>query len=274
MISFHLDDRIYMRSPELTSLSLFHCQYYRTSVAWEGRTDFSAHALLLYVSQGEMRIKCEETEYTVGEGCFFLLDANRRYRMSCDRRLSMYRVGFSCTDGAFLEGLTPPAVLQGSLLLSQRVAHLYHGIQDKRPVELCEVTLLEILLELSLTRTDASGSEKLYQSFCRYCDTHLSESLDAETVSATLGCHKDHLNRVIKRFGGKTFRDYVAAIKLEAAQTLLVQTDLSIAQIALEVGFSTTELFTKFFRYHTQTTPKRYRMIGRSGDGFFDELRE
>ena len=121
------------------------------------------------------------------------------------------------------------------------------------------MTLLEILMELSMASTVPSASERLYQSFCRYCDTHLSEMLDAETVSQALGCHKDHLNRVVKRFCGKTFRDYVAFVRLEAAKNLLTQTDMSLAQIARDVGFSTTELFIKFFRYHTKTTPKRYR---------------
>ena len=264
MISFRFDDEQYAREPELTSISLFQCQYYCTNIPWEGRWLFSPSALLFYVSAGSMTLTCEDREYTIGEGSFFLLDGNRRYRIGCDKALSAYQMTFACTESPFWETLAVRRVLPGSVMTSHRMVRLYHDFQRGRLTERCEVIFLEILMELSETDTDTSESGRLFHRFCQYCDTHLSEGLDAETVSEAMGCHKDHLNRVVKRFCGKTFRDYVAAVKLEAAETLLSQTGMSVAQIARDVGFSTTELFVKFFRYHTGTTPKRYRGNGAS----------
>ena len=262
MISFRFDSAEYSREPELTSVSLFQCQYYCTKLPWEGRWLFSTHPVLFYVAEGRMTLTGEDGKYTIGGGCFFLLDANRRYRMSCDKALSAYRIAFSCTSRRFLETLAVRRSFPGSLTTSHRILRLHHDFQSGRMIERCEVVLLEILMELSQPDADIGESGQLYQRFCRYCDAHLCDGLDAETVSAALGCHKDHLNRVIKRFCGRTFRNYVVAMKLEAAQALLLHTDLSIAQIAHDVGFSTTELFIKFFRYHTKTTPNRYRKDG------------
>ena len=263
MISFRFDGVEYAREPELTSVSLFQCQYYCTRLPWEGRWLFSPHSVLFYVAEGRMTLTGEEGEYTIGEGCFFLLDGNRRYRMSCDKALSAYRIAFSCTSSHFLEAFAVRRAFSGSLTMAHRILRLYHDFQSGRMIERCEVILLEILMELSQPDADIGESGQLYQRFCRYCDAHLCEGLDAETVSAALGCHRDHLNRVIKRFCGRSFRDYVVAVRLEAAQTLLLHTEMSIAQIAQEVGFSTTELFIKFFRYHAKTTPSRYRDCAR-----------
>ena len=259
MISFRFDNTRYSRAPELTELSLFHCQYYHTTLPWEGRSLFSPHTLLFYVSDGGMRVSCENAEYVIEAGRFFLLVANRSYRIVCDRQLSMYQITFSCTSSSFLEALPSPAVFSCPATLTHRVIHLHHDFQSNRSVELCELRLLEILMELAQPTSAARDSGRLFHSFCRYCNAHLNEALDAETVSAALGCHKDHLNRLVKRFCGKTFRDYVATVKLEAAQTLLGGTDLTVEQIAHNLGFATPELFVKFFRYHTGTTPRRYR---------------
>ena len=259
MISFRFDGEEYAREPELTSVSLFQCQYYCTKLPWEGRWLFSPYAVLFYVAEGRMTLRGEDGEYMISEGCFFLLEGNRRYRMSCDKALSAYRIAFSCTSSRFLETLAVRRSFPGSLTMSHRILRLHHDFQSGRMIERSEVVLLEILMELSQTDADHGESGQLYRRFCRYCDAHLCDGLDAESVSAALGCHKDHLNRVIKRFCGRTFRDYVVGVKLEAAQTLLLHTDLSIAQIAREVGFATTELFVKFFRYHAKTTPSRYR---------------
>ena len=259
MISFHFDDGRYYRAPEHTSLTLYDCIYYCTAQPWAGKPRFSTHFILFYVVSGEMRLFADEEAYTVEAGSFFLLDANRRYRISCERQLSMYRVAFDCSPPQFLQQVTLPSAFPASSALFHRLVHLYHEFQMKRAVERCEFVLLEILMGFLDPSARMGSSERLFRRFCRYCDESFAEPLDAETVSAALGCHKDHLNRVVRRFCGKTFREYVTDLRLDAAKTLLLETDLSYAQIAESLGFSTVELFLKFFRYHTGTTPKRFR---------------
>jgi AraC-like DNA-binding protein len=47
--------------------------------------------------------------------------------------------------------------------------------------------------------------------------------------------------------------------RIEAAKKLLTETEIPIAQIALEIGFQGQSRFTTLFRQLTGTTPRAYR---------------
>ncbi|WP_250564893.1 helix-turn-helix transcriptional regulator [Adonisia turfae] len=51
---------------------------------------------------------------------------------------------------------------------------------------------------------------------------------------------------------------YVLRCRVERAKRLLLQRKLSIADVALTVGFSSQSHLTQHFRRHVGTTPKRF----------------
>lgn len=68
-----------------------------------------------------------------------------------------------------------------------------------------------------------------------------------------------HFIRLFKQSTGMTPYQYLTQCRLERAQHLLANTDLTIAEIAERVGFATHSHFTKVFRQHFSVTPKVYR---------------
>lgn len=54
-------------------------------------------------------------------------------------------------------------------------------------------------------------------------------------------------------------RPYVLNLRIERAKALLCQEGTSIADVALQCGFSHQEHLTRMFRRFTGTTPGRYR---------------
>jgi AraC family transcriptional regulator len=65
-------------------------------------------------------------------------------------------------------------------------------------------------------------------------------------------------------FVGFSPHRYLTARRIEIAKHLLERTHFSIAEIALETGFSSQAHFTNRFREHLELTPRQYRRsVGR-----------
>lgn len=69
----------------------------------------------------------------------------------------------------------------------------------------------------------------------------------------------NHLNTIIKEQSGKTVLQHLHARQLLEAKRLLYHTDLSVKEIAFELGFQDAAYFTRFFKRLTGTTPLAYR---------------
>ena len=67
------------------------------------------------------------------------------------------------------------------------------------------------------------------------------------------------LARLIKRSTGQTFIQLLTSIRMENAKQLLRDTSLSVMDIALQVGYDSSEHFIRTFRKHTGSTPSEYR---------------
>ena len=58
---------------------------------------------------------------------------------------------------------------------------------------------------------------------------------------------------------GFTLGECVSKVRVEKAKGLLTETEMSISQVALEVGFPDQSYFTKVFKKTENCTPKVFR---------------
>ena len=63
---------------------------------------------------------------------------------------------------------------------------------------------------------------------------------------------------------GRTPAVEIRRVRIEAAKTLLLETNQSMAQIARATGFGEQDLFSRTFRRQTGMTPTEYRNVHRS----------
>lgn len=72
----------------------------------------------------------------------------------------------------------------------------------------------------------------------------------------------EYTSRLIKSTTGKSFTQILWQVRLEKAQVLLQDTNLSVSNIANQIGYETTEYFIRIFKKQMHMTPTAYRRKG------------
>lgn len=115
-----------------------------------------------------------------------------------------------------------------------------------------------ILSEQRMGRTAAKlitalGTDRLYAD----CDLSLRK------LSDVTGVTKNHISETLSQHLGVNFFDFVNSHRAEEARRLLAETELSILEIGLDVGFNSRSTFNAAFKKHVGTPPSIYRAHAR-----------
>jgi len=89
---------------------------------------------------------------------------------------------------------------------------------------------------------------------------HGTGHLTLAELSRCAGRHPVQVSRQFRHYFGCTISEYVRRARIARAQMLLSRNDLSVAEIALDSGFSDQSHFTNAFRRLTGIPPHRYRL--------------
>jgi AraC-like DNA-binding protein/mannose-6-phosphate isomerase-like protein (cupin superfamily) len=92
-----------------------------------------------------------------------------------------------------------------------------------------------------------------------YIHSHYREEFSLTDLSVLFGIHPSRLSVEIKKHAGINFLHLLHETRLRHACSLLAATDMSILEIALEVGFSSYKVFARVFRENKGITPGDYR---------------
>lgn len=82
----------------------------------------------------------------------------------------------------------------------------------------------------------------------------------AECADA-LGVHQTYIWKILKMEKGKTFSEFVEEYKLEQAKKMLLETNLSVNEIAEKLGYTNAQNFIRFFSKGTGLTPGKFRKL-------------
>lgn len=105
-------------------------------------------------------------------------------------------------------------------------------------------------------------NEELFIEIRNYLNENSDNPQCLEGLDTLFCISKFHLIRIFKNRFGKTPREYVQDIRLEAAKKLLVSSDMKIVDIAFNCGFSSYTPFYTNFKSITGMTPEGYRKGG------------
>lgn len=81
-----------------------------------------------------------------------------------------------------------------------------------------------------------------------YVRDHLSDSINARMVADMLGFNYSYFSVLFKKETGMNFSDYLILERMRAAMQMLVETRLSVEDVANQLGYSDVSHFRKLFR--------------------------
>ena len=94
-----------------------------------------------------------------------------------------------------------------------------------------------------------------------YMRNNFQKEISIEDVSAYLSVDRRYLYKLFKKYSGISPKQYLSNIRISRATELLLNSDLSITEIAAEVGYKDPLQFSAFFKKQTEFSPKKYREL-------------
>ncbi|MES0827322.1 GlxA family transcriptional regulator [Ruegeria sp. SCP11] len=95
-------------------------------------------------------------------------------------------------------------------------------------------------------------------------EKNIEEPISPSILAKDVGMSTRQLERLFRRYLSRSPKRYYMELRLHKARNLLMQTDMSVINVALACGFASPSHFSKCYRAHYNTTP--YRERGAQGD--------
>lgn len=92
-----------------------------------------------------------------------------------------------------------------------------------------------------------------------YIYYHLHEKITVAALAEHVDLNASYLSTLFTNEMGLSISEYILEKKIETAQNMLRFSDLSVADIAATLAFSSQSHFTKVFKEKTGVTPKLYK---------------
>lgn len=90
-------------------------------------------------------------------------------------------------------------------------------------------------------------------------EKNLEEPMSPSVLASDVGMSTRQLERLFRRYLNRSPKRYYMELRLQKARNLLLQTDMSVINVALACGFASPSHFSKCYRAHFATTPYRER---------------
>ncbi|WP_108396329.1 helix-turn-helix domain-containing protein [Devosia submarina] len=127
---------------------------------------------------------------------------------------------------------------------------LDHLVQGQHEV------LASLSFQLDLSRFNDSGINRAIA----YLKDHLTEQIDEAELAEMVGQSQSAFSRAFKRHTGTTLVRYRNQLRVDlACQMLLTDTDIKVADICYEVGFSNLSNFNRHFQNFKGMSPSQFK---------------
>ena len=153
-------------------------------------------------------------------------------------------------------------------LISQVFQRLHSTYVDKTGTnfDIVHSYLYSLLFEIKASisqQADGSKNASFYlvQRFKKIIYEKVKENLKVADFAALLNTSPNHLNKCVKNVTGRSASVLLYETKITEAKYLLYQTDMTIYDIANELGFLDQSYFSRFFKKMESMSPTEYKRM-------------
>ncbi|MBB6675176.1 AraC family transcriptional regulator [Cohnella nanjingensis] len=230
---------------------------------------------LHFVQEGRVRLAYDGKRVDLEKDDVFCLFPGRTYYYSMIPSDSPLRMSWLALDGdrikplLALAGLTPERPYVQRRITSRVEESIRRAIQALADVERWKPSVsLELQglvcgLLAGLLPDTASSPASEPAGWIRECmdfmELHATEGITVQQVAAFAGVHRSYLTHVFADQVGMPPLKYLQKIRMEKAMRLLRESDATITEIALSLGYPNLYSFTRAFKIYFKIPPLTVR---------------
>lgn len=244
------------------------------SFGWEEGRRVSDLYTAMYLPHSSLELESEATSpRVVSPGSFIVLCPGvwHRYRATQEPRYAEYWVWFggSYADHLVRTGFLSPKepVCQvgadaGLLAGYRRLLDHLRAAPPSGLAQLLAANVMEIL-GIAVTRANARRAIATDEAIVRQAqgimEQEVEKILNVRQLASSLGFGYHQFRRAFKQIAGVAPYQYHLQLRIHRAKQLLVETELSVKEIANSLNFDSPYHFSRTFRQHAGTAPSDWR---------------
>lgn len=238
---------------------------------------------IMYATSGSCLVEYGDKQVKLSQGRFVFLDAGVPHKLIIEEGIpcSVLNLEFQCGE----EGeICLDEILRNSHDVSrlfrkkgtgwegEDLKGLGYSLKDlisylqrekKEQDYLLTVLFYRFLLELAgvcKENRKRTGAGYLIRA-CEYIEKNLRSDLKVADIAAYAGINKSYLQLLFSRIMDCTITSYINQKRIEQASFLLVNSVLSVTDIAFETGYNSRQHFSSVFERYRRMTPVKYRKL-------------
>ncbi len=144
------------------------------------------------------------------------------------------------------------------------IEKMYNEYEEKKEgyLEILKNCLAEIIIHTVRQIGSDNSLSDICASVLDYIQREYMNEITLGSVCKELNYSLPYVSAKFKRETGETFISYLQNVRIEKACALLLETGLSVSEVAEQVGYNNIKFFNKVFKKVTKTTPQKYRSQG------------
>lgn len=239
---------------------------------------------LFYLSKGKCRIFADHSLFSVNEGDLVILPPSTLHRTQYENIVERITVSFT---PFFIKNFFESS---GEINFTNKIKTCRLSFTEDTKAELEQIfetlireeespdqfsvlnkksllmKLLVILARNFNEKTDFADSstaiEKSIQKAAEYIFYNFKNDITLEEAADIAGLRDTYFSRMFQEVTGYGFKEYLSHLRLQHSQKLLLNSKLSVTEIALECGFSNSNYFGDVFKKDTGLSPREFRKQG------------
>lgn len=250
--------------------------YFKTAYPYFSERENLDSFLIVYTLSGKGYLEYEEKEYTVEKGqCFFInCEKHHLYRTMQGDNWEFLWVHFNgnsslgyfnefVRNGFRILDIKNQENLQNTMWKMIRMYQKKDCTTEIIVSNLINSILTELLLQTVTNDADTFLIPEYVREIAREIDKNFRTELSLEYFERKVHRSKYHILKEFKKYMGVTINEYIIATRISRAKELLKYSELSVGEIAQEVGIGNVSHFINLFKAREEMTPLAYRKAWR-----------
>lgn len=235
--------------------------------------------VLIYCTSGSLLIAIDEKEFKLVAGQVITITSGQIHQIIKTTKLKGFILEFSfdffCNDdndielifhnGLFCHFAMNEVITIDNNIVETQLKLIQEELEEQPYQYLMSVHSRIELILIAINRAKVNKGDEIWKpdalflKFLEAVRSNFKNNYSVAQFAKMLGCAEIKLNELAKLHAGKTAQHVIYGLLASEAKRLLTYGDLSVKEVAYQLGFNDPFYFSNFFKKQTKLSPKLYK---------------